>query len=89
MWATRRAATTKKIVIAIVFRCFPRSIVFWVEPVFAWTAPVMLSETAAIRARRIKIRFPVIRDSGELPEVPLISSLNAKRSVLRDQKVVR
>ena len=75
VWTTRRAATTKKITIAIVFRCFPRLMVFWVEPVLAWIAPVILSETAATRARRMRTRFPVIRDMGDLPTVPLISSL--------------
>lgn len=83
VWITRRATTTRKIATAIVFRCFPRSMVFWVEPVFAWTAPVMLSVTAPIRAIRMRTRFPVIRDNGELPVVPLISSLlYVERSVL-------
>ena len=48
---------------------------FCVDPVFAWTTPVTVSETAAIRASRMRMRFPVIRDRRERPVVPLITSL--------------
>lgn len=75
VWTTRRQATTKKITTPTIFRRFPWVTAFWVEPVFAWTAPVILIETAATRARRMRIRLPVIRDRSILPVVPLIIPL--------------
>lgn len=80
----RKQATTKNIMIPMNFTCFPCLTDFIVWVVLVRIAPVTLSETAMIRASRIMVRFPVIRDRSEVFVPLIIPLLNVDWSAFRE-----